>query len=146
DPQGSARIPATFTDGTSNTMLVAEKYALCTNSRFPEGGSYWAFSALSSPPLPAPMNPPPRPVYPGFEITFFAPVAPQAIGPASMFQLQPIPFIGNCDPVRASTAHTGGMQVGMGDASVRSLSPGTSPNTWWAACTPQGGEVLGPDW
>lgn len=145
DPQGAARIPASFDDGTSNTMLIGEKYGQCGNSTFPYGGSYWAYSALSSPVLPAPMNPP-YPVYPGFEITFFAPVAPQAIGPASKFQLQPSPYQTNCDPTRASTPHPGGMVCCLGDASVRTISPAISANTWWFACTPSGGEVLGSDW
>jgi hypothetical protein len=26
------------------------------------------------------------------------------------------------------------------------LSSGISPDTWWRACTPDGGEVLGNDW
>jgi prepilin-type N-terminal cleavage/methylation domain-containing protein len=151
DPQGNARIPASIPDGTSNTILVAEKYAQCTNSRWPEGGSYWAFSALSSPALPPPMNPPPRPVYPGFQISFFLafPGGATAVGPASRFLLQPQPFLGpgsNCDPLRASTAHTGGMQVCLADGSVRGLAPAISPDTWWYACTPSGDEVLGSDW
>jgi hypothetical protein len=29
---------------------------------------------------------------------------------------------------------------------VRTLSSGMSGATWWAACTPAGGEVLGADW
>src|SRR5579884_11339 len=32
DPQGAARIPASMPDGTSNTILASEKYALCTNA------------------------------------------------------------------------------------------------------------------
>jgi prepilin-type N-terminal cleavage/methylation domain-containing protein len=149
DPQGAARIPASFPDGLSNTMLAAEKYAQCTSSQVPEGGSYWAYSALSSPALPPPMQPKPKPVYPGFEITFFAPVSATAIGPASMFQVQPTPFTGAssvCDPFRAQTSHTGGIQALLGDGSVRNVAPGVSPNTWWFACTPSGGEVLGSDW
>jgi prepilin-type N-terminal cleavage/methylation domain-containing protein len=151
DPQGGARIPTDFTDGTSTTIVAAEKYAQCTNTRWPEGGSYWAYSALSSPNLGPPFSAPPKPTYPGFEITFFAAQAggATAIGPASKFLVQPQPFTGansNCDPLRASTAHTGGMQVLLGDGSVRNLSPGISPNTWWFACTPSGGEVLGTDW
>ena len=38
------------------------------------------------------------------------------------------------------------MNGGLGDGSVRNLSSGISPTTWWYACTPNGGEVLGPDW
>jgi hypothetical protein len=94
------------------------------------------------------MDPPPKPYYPGFEISFFAAAAGggTALWTPSMFQLQPAPFLGNCDPLRASTAHTGGMVVGLADGSVRTLSPSMSPLTWWFALTPSGGEVLGSDW
>jgi prepilin-type N-terminal cleavage/methylation domain-containing protein len=152
DPAGAAKIPGSFTDGLSNTLLAAEKYAQCTNSNWTGlgfgGGSYWAYSALSSPKLPVPMDPPPKPYYPGFEISFFTvyPGGGTAIGPASTFQLQPNPYNGNCDPLRASSPHTGVMMSLLADGSVRSIGAGISPNTWWFACTPSGGEVLGSDW
>jgi hypothetical protein len=38
------------------------------------------------------------------------------------------------------------MLVARGDGSVRTLSPGMSETTYWAAVTPAGGEVAGPDW
>jgi prepilin-type processing-associated H-X9-DG protein len=47
---------------------------------------------------------------------------------------------------RATSPHTGGINAGMGDGSVRFVAQGISGNTWYWACTPQGGEVLGPDW
>ena len=72
--------------------------------------------------------------------------APNAIGPQSIFQVQPTPFLGNCDPTRAATAHAGGIQVGLVDGSVRTLAPSLSGDTWAAAVTRAGGEVLGPDW
>ena len=65
------------------------------------------------------------------------------LAPGSMFQVQPTPFLGNCDPTRAATAHAGGIQVGLVDGSVRTLAPSLSGDTWWAAVTPTGGEVLG---
>jgi hypothetical protein len=34
----------------------------------------------------------------------------------------------------------------MADGSVRNISPQISPATWWAACTPQAGDILGSDW
>jgi hypothetical protein len=84
---------------------------------------------------------------PGFAIPALAlRGAPDAIGPRSKFQHQPTPFLGNCDPTRTSTAHPGGMVVGLADGSVRTLSPGISGDTWWHAVTPSGGEVLGSEW
>ena len=72
-------------------------------------------------------------------------------GPASIFQVQPIKPEqpapnGNCDRRRASSPHTAGMNVGLGDGSVRFLSATVNPNTWWQALTPAGGEVLNSDW
>src|SRR5262249_32900531 len=39
----------------------------------------------------------------------------------------------------------GSLQVAMADGSVRNISPSVSPNSWTAAVTPNGGEVLGSD-
>ena len=45
-PQGKARL-ADITDGTSNTILHAEKYARCSNTTmapaFRDGGTAWAY-------------------------------------------------------------------------------------------------------
>jgi hypothetical protein len=38
------------------------------------------------------------------------------------------------------------MVITLADASVRTLAAGMSGQTWWAACTPAGGESLGADW
>jgi hypothetical protein len=84
---------------------------------------------------------------PGFAILGLAVRgAPDAVGPGSKFQAQPTPYLGNCDPTRAATAHPGGILVGLADGSVRSLAPGMSGATWWAAVTPSGGEALDSDW
>jgi prepilin-type processing-associated H-X9-DG protein len=67
-----------------------------------------------------------------------------AMDSGSLFQVAP--SVANADSMRTQTPHPGGMQVALADGSVRSLSPGLSGTTWWAACTPAGGEVLGSDW
>jgi len=60
------------------------------------------------------------------------------------YQLRPAS--GACDPRRASTFNDGGLLVGLADGSCRAVSPSISAATWWAACTPAGGEILGADW
>jgi len=148
--QGKARIPADFMDGTSNTILHAEKYARCTNTtmapQFQDGGCTWAYSAAPLFPWqPPPMTWPGKPFQPGFCIPGMANQgAPDALGPTSRFQVQPTQ--GKCDPTRAATAHAAGMQVGLADGSVRSLASSLSGTTWWAAVTPRDGDVLGSDW
>ena len=150
-PQGKTRI-ADVTDGLSNTILHAEKYARCSNTTmalpFRDGGSAWAYcTSAFFPWLPPPMNLPGKAFYPGFCIPALAARgAPDVIGPRSKFQVQPSPFLGNWDPTRTATAHTGGIVVGLADGSVRTLSPSLNGDTWWAAVTPSGGEVLGSDW
>jgi len=151
-PQGKARIPADIPDGTSNTILHAEKLARCSTPALPsplgDGGTAWAYcTSPVFPWLPPPMNLPARGFQPGFAIAALAARgAPNAIGPGSKFQSQPMPFEGNCDPTRASTYHPGGILVGLADGSVRTLSEAMSGDTWWALVTPCGGEVLGSDW
>src|SRR5262249_9750584 len=104
-----------------------------------DGGSLWAYSVFPGVNLPPPMNPPPKPFRPAFAVA-------DAIGPGSKFQVQPSPFLGNCDPTRAATPHAGGMPGCLADASVRTLATSRSGTTWWAAVTPAGEEVLGSDW
>jgi prepilin-type N-terminal cleavage/methylation domain-containing protein len=152
NPQGKTHIDTDIPDGTSNTILHAEKYARCTNTtllpQFRDGGSAWAYcGAAPFPWLPPPMGPPAKVFAAGFCIPALANQgAPNAIGPRSIFQVRPTPFLGNCDPTRAATAHAGGIQVGLVDGSVRTLAPSLSGVTWAAAVTRAGGEVLGSDW
>jgi prepilin-type N-terminal cleavage/methylation domain-containing protein len=137
DPQGFANIPMSFPDGTTNTILFAEKYARCTSTNpshyYPEGGSFWAYWITGQYV---------QPLHPGFAISWNG----YSIGPGSKFQTRPSPYLGNCDPTLASTAHVGGIQVARADGSLRTVSSAVSGATWWAACTPSGGEVLGADW
>jgi prepilin-type N-terminal cleavage/methylation domain-containing protein len=128
---GSARMPANFQDGTSNTIMFAERYGVCGyyqgSTSYPpgSGGNVWNWWGEDT-------------AQPAFAV--------YSRGPGSLFQVQPIPYQTNCDVTRASTPHTGGMQVALCDASVRNLAQGLSGTTWWAACTPNNGDILGPDW
>ena len=140
NPQGKTCLLA-ITDGTSNTILYAEKYALCTSTSLAlDGGNLWAYCATAVFDLPPPMEPPYKRYHPSFG------GGPYTSGSGSKFQVQPSPFLGNCDPRRASTAHASGMLVCLADSSVRTLAPSLSGDTWWAAVTPSGEDVLGADW
>ncbi len=129
--QGTPTIPATFADGTSNTILIAEKYAVCG----PDGGNVWANWAAGTNGNYA------RNYQPHFG------GGTTLAGVNSMFQSRPNPYNTTaCNPLRPASAHTGAMNVCLGDGSVRGISTGMSAVTWWAACTPAGGEVLPADW
>jgi prepilin-type processing-associated H-X9-DG protein len=65
---------------------------------------------------------------------------------ASQGKFQTVPSEQQCDPDLAQSPHAGGINAALGDGSVRFVSEQVSPRTWWYACTPSGGEVLGPDW
>jgi prepilin-type processing-associated H-X9-DG protein len=116
---GYNRYPSSITDGTSNTIFFTEQKAACVGF-WPD----WGPSIVDA-------------------------SWPQPTGPAAIFKLQPpgsgCPFSDGSQYV-AISPHTGGINVGLADGSVRNVAQGVSPNTWWFALTINGGEVLGPDW
>ncbi len=59
------------------------------------------------------------------------------------FQIQPTST--TCNSGYAQTGHSGGMVIAMADASARTVAPSVSQSTWTSVCTPNGNEILGPD-
>jgi prepilin-type N-terminal cleavage/methylation domain-containing protein len=116
-----ARLPASLPDGTSNTILFAEKYAGCGPNK--PSGNIWAW---------------------GWD-RYCGPVFGTVIGPQTWLQ-NPNPWQTNCNPLYASSPHTGGMNAAIGDGSVRFLAQGMSPNTFWIAMVPNDGLPMPSDW
>jgi prepilin-type N-terminal cleavage/methylation domain-containing protein/prepilin-type processing-associated H-X9-DG protein len=163
----AATVSASMQDGTSNTIMFAEKYSQCkSNALGLDGGSAWGYApnaptiAGNFPGTSGKMDIM-MPVFGAYILSGQTPDPggknhfgdPNAVGtspvgntPNSKFLLQPNPYQGNCNPLRASTGHTGGMNVAMGDGSARNVNGAMALATWWWAVTPYSGETLGQDW
>jgi prepilin-type N-terminal cleavage/methylation domain-containing protein/prepilin-type processing-associated H-X9-DG protein len=138
---GSARLGSSFPDGTTSTILFAEKWSACPGlvdlpfntkfCRWPQhaNGVYTMpiFGYGSSDGI-------------GYTSMGYFGGGPGVAGPASKFQVRPRQA--QCDLARTQSGHTGGMNVAMADGSVRFLNANIDPNEWWAFCTPAGGEIV----
>ena len=145
-----ATLGASFPDGTSNTVLFAEKYAWCQNvAGQNHSGCWWMRGVyrLSSQEADS---------YPGDRLSciFGGGVGNNfayATGVNAMFQVQPArptQPTGLCDVRKASTSHAA-MQAALTDGSVRSVAASISSKTWFAALTPSAvtsEQPLGSDW
>ncbi len=168
DFDGKASIPATFTDGQSNTVVFAEKLAYCPGTRgnapaaetfagrngsHPHGGVWWMRGVWNSVTVFNGSSPTASDSYPADRLS---PIFGGGrggdgtrwySGADSMFQVGPFSpntTAGKCDRGNASGLHTGGINVGLGDGSIRFVSKSVDVNTvWWPALTPSGGEVPG---
>ncbi len=124
---------ASLADGTSNTLLFAEKYMSCRNADFYSNNDYWYYNIWAY----------------GEEYWYeWNPVfAAYITGPESMFQVRPTE--GNeeatCNPLLASSPRSSGILVSKGDGSSTMLRATIEPEVWWALCTPNGGEVVEND-
>jgi prepilin-type processing-associated H-X9-DG protein len=112
---GGASIPRSFPDGTSNTLMFAERYQVCG-----ENPCAWGYP----------------------EINYWAPMF--AYYSAAKFQVAPPQD--RCDAALAQSIHPDGINVALGDGSVRLVANAISPQTWLYACTPDDGNPLGADW
>lgn len=127
--QGSNVLPRSVPDGLSNTVFFGEAYASCGLWGSPSFafGSLWADSTPKWRPIMCHNNVLKR-TTPGY-------------APCYMFQVGPAPFR-TCDPSRGQSGHTGGMNVGLGDGSVRLIAQGISPAAWALACDPRDGSPV----
>ncbi|HJZ58065.1 MAG TPA: DUF1559 domain-containing protein [Gemmataceae bacterium] len=153
DWDAAARMPATFQDGTSNTVLLAEKLSRCDGTGSP-GGTWWMRGVYHGQQITGNLNPSSQDSYPGDRLSavFGGGKGRDSVqwfsGAASKFQVQPEKPLntaaqgGKCDRRLASSPHPQGINVSMADASVRFVSASVDANTWGFALTPAGGETL----
>jgi len=125
-----ASIPKTFRDGTSSTIVFFERYASCQGYEHTWADWYWALpywpwvgvGGNDTPP------PPGTPGYPPDMRPEWAPMDTQ------------------CTYTNVQSFFDGGIIVGLGDGSVRVVTPDITAATWFYAINPNDGQVLGPDW
>jgi prepilin-type N-terminal cleavage/methylation domain-containing protein len=121
-PGGSARIPTTFVDGTSNTIVFTDRYTTCMGM-----SQGWQMGMCG--------NPPTWP-YPGMQNATF-PNLPLA---------QMAPSAAMCDSSLLQSFYVSGILVGLGDGSARSVSSGVSQYSWNLAFYPNDGQVFDSSW
>jgi prepilin-type N-terminal cleavage/methylation domain-containing protein/prepilin-type processing-associated H-X9-DG protein len=145
---GQARMPSTFQDGTSNTIVFAEKYARCDGGGSP-GGTWWMRGVYHGARVSTPGGADDS--YPGDRLSavFAGGVGRDGTrwltGPASRFLVRPLKFLVNPGPCKkqlASSPHSSGINVALADGSVRFMGQFINGDVWWAACTPAGGEDI----
>jgi hypothetical protein len=140
----------TMADGTSNTIVFAEKYARCDGTGSP-GGNWWMRGVYRG--STRVVGTGTQDSFPGDRLSsvFGGGRGIDGVawlqGAASKFQVQPANPVatanngGQCDRRLANTPHNA-MQVALGDGSVRSITSGIAAAIWAAALTPEGGEAL----
>jgi prepilin-type N-terminal cleavage/methylation domain-containing protein len=134
------RFPSYFQDGLSNTVFYAEGYGIdgrLGSGQSNDGNPSFAWWEATNDPGNGGVRY--APIF-GVGMTTVGPTPPftppgtnpQSV-PASQWQ-------------KPNAFNASGIQVGMGDGSVRSVSTGITTATWYSACHPSDGVPLGSDW
>ena len=141
---GYSNFPASISDGTSNTILFTDVYAMGKVQGYNGDQSlwWWDYNTFETP---------------GSSngdcgsLGFFGAAYTPLITPSpATYCTQTLHWgwggTASVCMCRAVSPHTGGINCGLGDGSVRFVSGGISQATWFAACTPASGDILGSDW
>jgi prepilin-type N-terminal cleavage/methylation domain-containing protein len=137
DPRGPQSIVQAMPKGTSNTVIFTERYKVCAPSWGGYTGSAWAMHPAfvghgwDSPVIGW------HDMGGGYDPSFNG-------GTGQAFQVRPTAAA--CDWRVAQGAHTGVMNVLLGDGSVRGVNGALSLQTWVTAGSPTSNQTLGSDW
>jgi prepilin-type N-terminal cleavage/methylation domain-containing protein len=141
-----ATFPNTFVDGTSNTIMLAEKVATIGGcawaNEYGNASIWWEWAPKFAWSIQGPNS-----------YTFLdnptdiycqnAPRLDQMDGvPVSLYVGSPSGTLSSVCSLAAAGHHTGGMNAAFGDGSVHFLNSGIQGQVWWALVTPNGGEVI----
>lgn len=132
-------------DGLSSTIGYSERYARCKNTGF-----IWSLNSVGctaeingvNKQIPCTDPDITRPSLADYPMRDdVAPVRPggRTTPPDRIFQVAPL--VKDCDYRVPQAAHPSGLLTAMLDGSVRWVNPGVAPTMFWAAVTPDGGEV-----
>jgi prepilin-type N-terminal cleavage/methylation domain-containing protein len=139
--QGLANMPATFQDGTSNTIVVSEQYA---GNGFPSGFNslwWWDYNSFQ-----APLGSDTDCGSTGFSGTTYLPLFNASVSYCTSNTITLSWTSASACMCRPVSPHTAVINTALADGSVRTLTSSISGTTFYYACTPSGGEVLGSDW
>lgn len=133
-----------ITDGTSQTIWLAEHYAYnCNGTTFVyvvDWSGHWMLQPSTfAHGGPVPGRPAPGDYYP--ITTGNPPISVAAEG--KTFQVRP--KVSECDPRLPNASSSRGLQVAMAGGNVHILAPSTSSQVFWGMVTPNGGEVISLD-
>ncbi len=125
---GKTKLGTSITDGTSNTIMLSEKIAVCGTAI---QSNLWAngSTSLNNPPFAVGGTTPYPATYPAFNTMFAVP----ADGGAG------------CPNGIPTSPHKGGIHIALADGSGRMITTSISQATWTALLTPNANDVPGND-
>jgi len=143
DPRNKKNLETSMPDGTTNVVIIAERYKNCSPDGSNGGGCTlpaWAWNTQanggdcwSSP------------TFGGQEAGFGNLNCGGAKFTNGSVAFQGGPSVQACNWYVTQGNHQQQMLAGLGDASVRGVAQSMSVTTWDRACRPFDGQVLGPD-
>jgi prepilin-type N-terminal cleavage/methylation domain-containing protein/prepilin-type processing-associated H-X9-DG protein len=147
EPAGPNNMSAQIPDGTSNQVILVERYRNCSPDNAHGNGCTlpaWAWDTLVNG-----GDPWTSPTYGAWNDGIWQMGADQAGFTdvlTSTLTFQAAPSVQACNWYITQGGHNGAMQVALADGSVRGVGDTISTKTWINVNTPNDGNVLGGDW